>query len=80
MQSKPVMFFKDCKTHQVLVKVLLETGSQNSFITDKLFKKLGVKPFHGQFNISRIGLTDSVAHKMVNVAIRSEVSNNHLQM
>lgn len=70
----------DSQKQQIPVKVLLDPGSQNSFITESLFKRLGIKSSYKPLNISGIGLTDSFAHKMVNIAIHSESSNYKLQI
>lgn len=56
------------------MKASLDPGSQNSFITEGLFKRFHLKSYYNPFNISGIGLSDSVAHAIVNIAIYSATS------
>lgn len=71
----------DHQGDRVPVKVLLDTGSQSSFITSKLVKRLNLQVYDRSVTISGIGLSSSVATKMVSLTIHSSANLfNHLKV
>ncbi|KAJ8974051.1 hypothetical protein NQ317_016289 [Molorchus minor] len=60
----------------VQAKVLLDGGSQSSFITENLVARLNCTPYARNLRISGIGENTSISNKMVNVTIYSHVEEN----
>lgn len=59
------------------VKILLDSGSQNSFITRQLVNKLRYTPYERILNISGISQGATISHQMVDIFIRSNVERGN---
>ncbi|XP_039758829.1 uncharacterized protein LOC120632857 [Pararge aegeria] len=59
-----------------VAKAMFDTGSQTSFITDSLVKKLGLSPMAQQTNIISIGNKNNKIYKAVKLNIHSCVHEN----
>ena len=69
--AKVTLFSK--QGEPVTVKALLDSGSQNSFITKRLTDKLQCSPYDLTLNISGISENSTTSNKMVNVSIHSNL-------
>lgn len=68
-----VISLYDTSGKTVSARAVLDNGSQNSFITKQLVTRLGLLPYNKRMQITGIALTDSVATKMVDVVMQSNV-------
>lgn len=59
--------------NQIIARALLDSGSQNSFITDELVKTLGYAPYYNPLSISGITQFSTSCNNMVNVTLYSNV-------
>lgn len=55
----------------VQAKALLDNGSQNSFITQNLVDKLGLRTYHKTLHISGISQKTTLSHKMIDIYLHS---------
>lgn len=66
----------DAQGHCIQAKAILDNGSQNSFVTDKLVKKLNYVPYNKTICVSGIALSNSMTNKMVDLTLYSNVYSN----
>ncbi|XP_057660737.1 uncharacterized protein LOC130896573 [Diorhabda carinulata] len=57
----------------VRVRILLDNGSQNSFISKKLVQKLNYTPYKKILNISGISETSTLSNEMLDIVLHSNV-------
>lgn len=64
----------------IQAKALLDSASQNSFITDSLVNKLNYVPYNRRLNISGISQDSFMSHKMIDLVIHSNVQNKKFDL
>lgn len=77
MLATAVVSLYDTSGNVVFARAVLDNGSQNSFITKELVTRLGLLSYHKKMQITGIGLTDSIATRMVDVIMQSNVFPHH---
>lgn len=70
----------DSRGHHLFVRALLDSGSQASFITSSLMKKLSLAPKNKATNIVGIGNNKNKINQCVNIEIHSPVQNVQLEV
>jgi hypothetical protein len=65
----------DNRNNPIRVKAILDNGSQNSFITEKLVKKLNYVPYCKTTHVSGIALSNKISSNMVDVTIHSNANS-----
>lgn len=63
----------DSNNHPVQVKLILDNGSQNSFVTERLVNKLGLSLHNTNTQISGIGLSVNSSYKKATIILHSKV-------
>ncbi|CAH2096333.1 unnamed protein product [Euphydryas editha] len=56
-------------------RALLDNGSQHSFISEKLFKRLNTKPIQSTIRISGVGTSTTQSNKSYEIIIRSKIND-----